>query len=299
MSCNLAIASFIGLDSAKANIPYGINSDIYRIGELWGKKLVDIADFKKYKNLKKIATATVAVSGATGFYLGEFHNSHIVATNYHVCPKAYMCEGKNAGFSFLKKRLRIKKWLGAWSEIDLALVVIDVPKTMRPLMSSIAAPFDFHGKIYQEQKLITAGFGIADNPFFNLMVNMDDDCKVFSAPEDFRFIEDPDMVSKGSYKAWSFANGCDVSHGDSGSPIMDRETGSVVGIMWTGKVPKSFKIQKPDYLASILVENSEVIWEELSYGVPATKIYQVLTDKINNEEIPEKKTRKILADLLN
>ena len=116
-------------------------------------------------------------------------------------------------------------------------------------------------------------------------MNYDDDCKVFSGENEFRFMADPDDLNTGSYKAWSFANGCDISHGDSGSAMIDRESGDVVGIIWTGKIPKSNRVQNSQYLEQLISNPNEEIWKELSYAVPAQKIGQYLNDLLDSNEL--------------
>src|SRR5690606_34729203 len=97
----------------------------------------------------------------------------------------------------------------------------------------------------------------------DLVANQDNDCIVYSETDDVRFMADPDDLNPGDYSVWSFANGCDVSHGDSGSAMVDRNTGEIVGIIWTGRIPKDKKVQDPAYLDSIYSSSSEDVWKQL------------------------------------
>lgn len=90
------------------------------------------------------------------------------------------------------------------------------------VMRDAARPFDFTTPLKPGQMLATAGYGRGDNPRGELVGNEDSDCKVFSKENDFRFMRDPDELNPGEDLVWSFAHGCDVSHGDSGSAIVDR-----------------------------------------------------------------------------
>ena len=108
---------------------------------------------------------------------------------------------------------------------------------------------------------------------------------------------DPDALNPGTYDAWSFANGCDVSHGDSGSAMVDRKTGKPIGLIWTGKIPKSPKVQQSQYLNEILQKQSPEIWTELSYAVPAAKIREVL-QAASNDSNTDSQDRKIFAALI-
>ena len=100
---------------------------------------------------------------------------------------------------------------------------------------------------------------------------------MFSATDEFRLLADPDTLNTESYSAWSFAHGCDTSHGDSGSAIVDRATGRPIGIHWTGKVPKSSRVRTSGYLADLLASPSDDVWSELGYAVPAAKIKEVVS----------------------
>jgi hypothetical protein len=109
---------------------------------------------------------------------------------------------------------------------------------------------------------------------------------------------DPDELNPGSYQAWSFANGCDVSHGDSGSAMVDRDSGDVVGIIWTGRIPKTPDIQDSKVLDDLLRTQSPRIWKELSYAVPAAKIREVLQRILNEDSTLEPSTREAVEGLI-
>jgi len=211
---------------------FGFSSkETYQIGEEWGKKPVTAADLDSDIHYRRMALSTARTSnGATSFYLGEFNGKHIMATNHHVCPNSYSCSGP-IHFPLLGIYASIIEFYGTWPEIDLALFAIDPNPANAAALNAVASPFAFNKNIYHGEPLVTIGFGIAENPNYVLMGNRDSDCKVFSADAEYRLMADPDALNPGDYKAWSFANGCDVSHGDSGSAMMDRNTGEVIGII--------------------------------------------------------------------
>lgn len=250
--------------------------DTYRIGDEWGKHAVKLGDLSSTPQLERAAEATAKLNGATSFYLGKFAGKHVLATNHHVCTSTSACVQKSATFPLLSKSARVTQTLGSWDSIDFSLHVIDVKPTDEAALLAVAANLDWHAPIYQGQPLFTAGFGIADNPFRSLQANFDGDCKVFSGEDEFRFMGDPDQLNPADYKAWSFSNGCDVSHGDSGSAMVDRDTGKPVGIIWTGKIPKAAAVQSTAHLNDIFQTRSEEIWTELSFAVPAAKIREKL-----------------------
>ena len=262
-------------------------SDTYRIGDEWGKR--PYSEKNQYSEpVLRMAQATARVGGATGFYLGEFAGRHVMATNYHVCESERDCLGTLVRFTALGRSYTINRFFGSWSDVDLALFTIDVPNAKdASLLQSVASPFDFSNSLYRGQPLATVGFGVGSNPGRAMVINEDSDCVVFSDANEFRFMADPDDLNPGPYKAWSFANGCDVSHGDSGSAMIDRETGQVVGIIWTGKIPKSSFVQSSKFLKDLLASPNEVVWKELSYAVPSQKIGDYLKELLAKKALPQ------------
>jgi hypothetical protein len=274
------------------------DSEIYRQGDEWGKKPVTAQLLAESESLRDIAYSTAKVGGGTGFFIGQFADRYVVATNHHVCPSSADCVGLEVLFPLLKISAEITELVGSWANIDLALLVIDLKIGQFEKLNDYASTFAFDAQLTQEQELITVGFGIANNPNDEMMVNMDSDCKVFSASDEFKFMADPDALNPASYKSWSFANGCDISHGDSGSAMVDRQRGDIVGIIWTGKIPKSKLVQSSANLEKILLENSPLIWRELSYAVPAFKIGEFFAEINAGEHRASQTAQEIIEAML-
>ncbi len=270
----------------------------YKIGDEWGKLIVTAEQLTKESGaFKRAAMATAKVTGGTAFFLGRFNAHQVAVTNYHVMKKASDCEGRFVIFRSLGLKLTCEKFLGAWPEIDLALFTLKSESNEQDLiLEDVARNFAFKEDIYPGQRLLTMGYGIAGNRWGDLVAVQDADCRVFSAKNDFRLMADPDEINPEAYKAWSFSNGCDVSHGDSGSAMIDRDTGQVVGIIWTGKFPKNPKVQSSKYLETLLKEGGREIWTELSYAVPARAIYYQLQKAI--EKMSDGNTRDTLRDII-
>lgn len=271
----------------------------YRIGDEWGKKKVTSETLKtESPGFARMALATAYLPvGGTGFYLGKFNGSHVVATNHHVCPKAFECVGDRADFRMLGKKFKITKFFITIPDVDLTLLAIDIPESEEAEMSEVARNFSFNQDVYKGQELITMGFGVAGNARNYLMANQDSDCKVFSEAGEYRHMADPDDINPGTYNAWSFANGCDVSHGDSGSAMVDRRTGDIVGIIWTGKIPKSRLAQNSENLDRMLQTSAPEIWKELSYAVPATKIKEYIRTYARSSKF-DHQTREVFNALI-
>jgi hypothetical protein len=275
-------------------------TDDYQIGEEWGKIPASEQDLSD-PALARAAGATARLGGGTAFYLGVFKGAHIVATNEHVCsgPSGGFCRFSNARFPQIGVSAGVRRLIGNWTEIDFALLEIAPDEAEAAKLAQVAANLDFTSPMYSGQPLITAGFGFAGNPNRQMVVASDSDCIVFSADNDFRFMRDPDDVNPGPHEVWSFANGCDVSHGDSGSAMVDRNTGLPVGLIWTGRIPKNPVVRDSEFLSNIFEAQSEEIWQELSYGVPAIKIKEVLQEKLAEWSITGERAEIVEAILAN
>lgn len=277
-------------------------TDKYQIGNEWGKKLVTQESLKNesvafQKTALRTAKFGSFLGSGTAFYLGKFNGQHIMASNYHVITSADDCKNGRAEFTMINKIFKCEKFLGSWSDVDFALVTIKVSKEDEASLEGLGQNMAWDSKLEKGQKLLTIGHGFANNSSQKLVANQDEDCIVYSKTDDVRFMADPDDVNPGDYSVWSFANGCDVSHGDSGSAMVDRLTGEMVGIIWTGRIPKDKKVQDPTYLSDIYHQNSEDVWKQLSYAAPAYKIKEVLTKSMDDGEVPidsEKTIRQIL-----
>jgi hypothetical protein len=273
------------------------NSATYQIGDVWGKLPVSETELESNDVYRRVVKATVRVGGGTGFYLGKFAGEHVVGTNNHVMSSRFSC--RNASFPALKKSFKCKKFLGTWKNIDMTLFTITVNNAEdEKILEQVGENFAFHTSFPIETPLITSGFGIAENRGRQMMVNQDGDCKTFSAEGEYKLMADPDDLNTGPNRVWSFALGCEVSHGDSGSAIVNRLTGEVIGIIWTGRIPKSERVQRTSYLNEILDENNqEEIWGQLSYAVPAEKIKDFLQSDLESNSFNEQ-TASIVREML-
>ncbi len=276
---------------------------IYRVGDEWGRKVLGGSDLRNkkikfVKVLRRTAKATAKVAKGTGFYLGQFNGFHLIATNYHVHTRL-ITESENyeeIEFPFLDLSFDFSRTFGAWLEIDLALFAINVESQWDAKeLQSIARNFSFDYPITRNQKLFTVGFGRARNHYSNMVGTWDSDCKVFSGDNEFKMKSGLD--EKGNTVAtWAFAVGCDASDGDSGSPIVTRDTGDIIGILW-GVAPRT-KAQSSQSLDNMIKENSPAIWKNLNYAVPAAKIKEFLIEKINSGAITDTVERKTILAFL-
>ncbi len=266
----------------------GIENVEYQIGDEWGKKIVTLDSLQNESQVFQKAARRTARFGnfsgsGTAFYLGKFNGKHVIASNYHVIEDASGCRGSSANFTMLKKTFKCKEFIGSWSDVDFALATIDVSEADEAELEDLGQNMAFNSEIYAGQELLTIGHGYANNNGQRLVANQDSDCIVFSQGDDVRYLADPDDKNPADYKVWSFANGCDISHGDSGSAMVDRNTGDILGIIWTGRIPKHSKVQSSAYLQQMLTANSEEIWQELSYAAPSFAIKEILQEYIQKD----------------
>ncbi len=267
-----------------SNLTSFVSIDDYRVGPEWGKSKIDsqaLATMTPQLQRASKATAFVGLGfsgGATAFALREKDGAVWLATNHHVIGNKAACSKATIKFPHLGiSGLKCQKIIGTWKDIDLTVFEIaPTSEANKALILSVAKNFAFDQSIVKGTKMFTAGFGVAGNSLQrNMMGSQDDDCKVFSADDEFRFMKDPDEVNPGPDLVWGFATGCDISHGDSGSAVLNRETGELMGIIFTGKIPKVASVQSRDWLDDAYNTSSENVWKELNFAVPASKINEI------------------------
>lgn len=252
----------------------------YRIGDRWDRRTVNSEDLSAMDPLlERMAQGTVSVASATGFYLGEYQGEHLIATNYHVCRSPSSCRMSAIYFQMLNKNFWIKDYIGGWPDIDLAILSISVDSPEdAALIRKGALRFDFKHSVYPGQKLVTLGYGSADNPTKRLTADEGSDCMTLSRADDYRrWPPDPGADPLKPRGTWSFAIGCDASPGDSGSPVVDQSSGKVVGLLWGRDVPGPSLTQTSANLHELVHHQGAEIWSGFGYAVPATVIHSYLS----------------------
>lgn len=260
----------------------------YQIGPTWDKAEVTTSLLSDQnpvllKTAQATAKLTVMFSTGTGFVVGENNGQVMLATNHHVIEDQKFCDETKVAFEILNiKRVRCDKVIVTNTELDLTIFTIKglSPEAKDKLLAT-ALPLTKVGP-QKGQNLLTLGYGFAGNDNGKLMVDQGDDCKTYSKDDEMRYMADPDVVNPGPYKTWLFAAGCDVSHGDSGSAVVDRNTGEVVGILSTGKIPKIARVRSAEFLQKIFNGSTEEVWSELTYVVPFSKIMETHGSVLTN-----------------
>jgi hypothetical protein len=238
-------------------------------------------------------------------YLGTHAGHHVAVTNHHMCSMPGICRAATTiiVFPLLGITAHCRDLLGTWKDIDLSLLSLVFESRQRQVRAEqVAARFAFHIQPDINHPLITFGFGGAarrrrPSPFAtsSLVVAHGDTCTVFSDTGEYRYLVDPDQVSPNEYSVWSFAHGCNTSHGNSGGPVCLRGTADLVGLTWTGRTPKPTSVCDKRYLACIMASQDERIWSELSYAVPATRIRDTFLATLCDASCPPRLARVLCA----
>lgn len=293
--CPLILACVLGAEKVLAVELPRIES--LRIGSDWSQEAVDGSELEP--DIAQNALSIAKFRGGTSIYLGKFNGNHLIATNAHLAveaplqelpngiakylsnpEKACFSKGTRLAFRFtgLKKNFECKRVLGIWSEIELAVYSISVPQDDESHLDQLGVVFDFQYRPQVDDVLYLLGYGTYRNPSppnNTLLISRNRQCKVFS--ETVKLMRDPDAKLQAPYSAWSFANGCSVSWGNSGSGIFLQSTSKAIGVLWTAAFPKRRAITSDDSKLERAIERDpRIIWTQLSYGVPAFKIKEVI-----------------------
>ena len=273
----------------------------YQIGSQWSRNPVTSQTliFTNDLHLEDAAYATGRISTlwqtGTAIYLGRFYGKHLVATNSHVlknipsCAIGYIAPAIN--FSLIGKSFRCNKLIGSWPEIDFALLELKVSQRESDFLELInPLRFDWKDPLEKGTPLLTLGHGKYKNSKAHLTENSDPFCKVFSSTGKVKKISNKNENPK---EVYSFATGCDISNGDSGSALINRRNGKVIGMVWSTYSPKPMVYRSDSHLNNLFDNPNKDIWKYLSYGVPAKSIRGYLRNWVNNTRISSSRKRII------
>ena len=266
----------------------------------FGKSYVQVGDvysktpfkevYKKLNNSKidKLIENTILInvkassgySRGTGFYIGKHFSKHLFLTNAHVMDKK---ECKGARIAFLKGDLKIGR--GDCGSVlislfknelsDLTLFSVKDDQLSGFIGKGLEIDFDY--KVNSRDLLVQHGFGLkslrADSRAqgklikFNPRVAMDNDCAIAGPSGVVADFVDQKIK-------YNMALGCDMTSGDSGSAIMNRESGKVIGLLWgAGKDPKRRdRISSAELWDSVFGSRDPRIWENMSYAISLKEV---------------------------
>lgn len=276
-----------------------------QVGSEWGKVVARDALPNMNSSLARAAHAFGEFKGGSAFIIRTSDPIRLIfATNAHVMvddndllagdlsayrsnPELACHERDSMERPIEKVRLglmgitgKCKRVLGIWPDADFALFEAEFEGADAKVLNRNGVQVASSTMIEFGKELSMFGFGHflnPGNPELELMYIRDQDCRVFSATNDFRFISDPDEFSPAKNKVWAFVLGCDVSWGDSGAAILDLSSGQLVGIIFTGKYPKNQSISlNPQAMEQLRSSPQETAWSNLNFGVPLAKILETI-----------------------
>jgi len=198
----------------------------------------------------------------TGFYIGKHNNRHIFITNAHVMG-ANKC--RSAKITFINKNFgrssadcdSILFSMYKNEESDITVFTISGPDLENFIGEGLEIEWD--ESTIARTSLSQAGFGLKrvtkrdKLTDFKMNLNIDSDCVVSSADNKLYNLENFSITN-------TFFTGCDAAGGDSGSSLISKTTGKVVGLLWG----------TANYRGYI---NSSTYWNEL-IGTDDVRLYQ-------------------------
>lgn len=231
--------------------------------------------------------AARGVGRGTGFYIGIHQGRHLFLTNAHVLG-SHECRGTT--ITFLKSNLtpgrasceKILVSLFKRDESDMTLFSVNENQLKDFAGKGLELDLDFSPRA--GQMLMQYGFGIKSIPRFRDAeqaqraftgnANIDSDCAVISPNDVLQTV--PDMSGKLVHHNISI--GCDVTGGDSGSAIVDRETGRVVALLWASGInPRERdRISSADLWASVIGSEDPRIWKNFAFAISMKKLKPIL-----------------------
>jgi len=292
---------------------------LYQIGPTWDAKKLTSASLRERNDFltTKVALSTIKISTpwalGTGFFLGKINNQYLVATSAHVLKNVPTCFAipVYGRFEFLDRSYRCNSLIGIWPEIDLAIFTIKENKNENILGGLNPLEFDFSDPYVHGTPLMTTGHGNYSNADSDMTLKEDRDCMIYSKSGQFARVKkqvidknDNDDQDKGiSDQITAFATGCDISPGDSGSPLVNRDSQRVIGMIWSTSTPKPIKVTTDEYLDSLILglENQNDIWLNLSYAVSTRTMRERLirwTNEIDRGGFGLQRRRETILRLL-
>lgn len=279
----------------------------FQIGESWGVRPITLQSIREENNFvisrmaSNMAQVTTPFAKGTAFYLGKHNGDHLMATNAHVMKNIPSCRISPVVFRFTLFGITMtcKKIITIRRDVDFALLALNDSEVSEAYLRELnPMNLAFNKDVVKNTMLYSSGYGEFQNQSGKLTLKDDQDCRIYSATNTFRRLKDVGKL--GAKKIPSIAIGCDISPGDSGSPVVDRTTGDVLGIVWSTQTPKPITMRSRTFLDELQAERDPDIWEHMAYAIPAQEIKQDLIRFINETRLswPMRKRRKTVQSLL-
>ena len=284
-----------------------IKQSDFQIGASWDaqnlttQNVIDTNNFVISQGASSTVLIRTLFAKGTGVFLGQFNDRYLVATNAHVLKNIPTCAVTPVVVQFKLANLAYtcSKVIGIWPDVDFALITLRTRNGSHAFLDQLNPPkMAFKRPLLKNTMLYSFGHGAFQNSDNNLTLKAGDDCRIYSGDNTLRRLQDPNQ--EGAKKVPSFAVGCDISPGDSGSPLIDRNSGEIYGLVWSTQTPKPLTVRSSAYMQRLRAENSDEVWSNLAYGVPATAIRDELlrwADRVKRS-LPMRERRRAVLDLL-
>lgn len=268
------------------------NTKDYQIGNEWNRTLMDSPLHLPLQVMQMYRTGLGEVG--TGIYLGKFGNKHIAMTVSHIFQDLISCKDEvNFLVKFQDTRFLVEcaDWHYKFKDLDLMLFALrsDDPNNLELLKP---VTFDTNHNAGEALNLIS----IEKQKDFSFRWFIDDskDCTLLSSQAKLLIDPDCNTEEKQKLSSWSLPMGCDGKHGDSGSPVYNKDL-KLKGLLWTGRYPK----QKWDtqLLFDDLNTQSENIWQNYNYIVPISALEKEIDTTVKHTVHLKDSTRLILDEI--
>jgi hypothetical protein len=235
-------------------------TSFYQIGSDWNRKELDLVVKEKLdRNL-------FAIDDASGVFIGNKSEVGIIATNDHVV-KGKKCESLNVTQSITGEKFRCEKIIRFGNKkFDMAFVLVNKVD---------ASPLKIQFERQIRTKFLTAGRGFLHN-----------DEQIF-LEESSQLCQSLLVTDEGE------RTGCDVSNGDSGSPVFDKSNRNLYALV-NATNTMIFSYTDDEYLK--MAKNPKyktLLNEQTSMITP----FYLLKDNINNSRFISSEDRELLSCL--
>ncbi len=280
-------------------------ANCFQLGDSWNK-----TELKDARGLSKLAPQLISALqgtaqfrlGASGILLGQFRDQWVMAAAYHMCSSNFggMCKpfALSGDLRVLRISFQAEQVIGYWPELDLILFTVVFHPNDESKLNGVGSNFDFHSKLKSGTQLVVAGYTAITGFSGNLPLSADSDCKILSGTAESRLMKDPDTVSPDPEKKWAFAIGCDIARGDSGGPVIDSQSGKILGLVWTGKTPTSDFAKSSLNLEKLQRDHDPKVWSEVGYASSVLKIGETFKKLIKDPKAPVAQ-REIIRSILS
>lgn len=297
------------------------------IGESLGREFFSTLDSVPGA-FETASVATAEFGSSSAFYLGDLNGKHYFGAAAHSAVEGFSSEetdftNENVLESLClvfpsdsnSARKQFKTELGEvhftclkavfmFPEVDFVLFEAQIdegfeaPKTHFKIRN-VSLQFGQSISLFSYSSFDNPGVGFN----FALMRSHDELCRVLSSSPMVRAVSAP--LLEGWIQEYSVsyvAIGCDSYPGDSGGPVVDNETGELVGLLSAGTRNKTYSLTRSEslieslsFIPDFVLES--LLWTDLTYMVPIDEIYYRLSQEAPKPDL-SKEHRELLSFLL-